>query len=275
MPQSLRRDKINYPAIACGARCALRRAGWLPLVMIDAATDHGTLCSPTSHASGLLGFDWNWDAAAGEFEEAIALDPGYGLAHQRYGLFLMYQGRLGEAQAVLERARVLDPLAASASMNLGRVHLAAHRPDEAVPLLLAAVELSPRPTLAHEQLGYAYLQLGEQEHALKAFSKAATSTGVRGTARVAYALAATGHVEEARTIVDDILRSAPRDQLPSFALTIAYAGLGAADAAFEGLEGAYVQRDAFLHSVKATAAFDGLQANPCWAALLWRMGLSA
>ncbi|MEP6494250.1 MAG: BTAD domain-containing putative transcriptional regulator [bacterium] len=229
----------------------------------------------TSLASVLFGFDWNWDAAASEFEKAIALDPGYGLAHQRYGLFLMYQGRLDEAQAVLERARGLDPLAASASMNLGRVHLSAHRPDKAVPLLLAAVELSPRLALAHEQLGYAYLQLGQQENALRAFRQAATSSGVRGSARLAYALAATRHVGEARTIVNDILRSARPDLMPSFALAIAYAGLVDADAAFEWLERAYVQRDAFLHSVKATAAFDGLHADPRWAALLWRMGLSA
>ena len=223
----------------------------------------------------MFGFDWNWDAAASEFEKAIALDPGYGLAHQRYGLFLMYQGRLGEAQVVLERARVLDPLAASASMNLGRVHLGAHRPDEAVPLLLAAVELSPRLALAREQLGDAYLQLGQPEQALMAFRQAATTSGVRGSARLAYALGATGHIEEARTIVDDILRSASRDQLPSFGLAIAYAGLGNTNAAFEWLEAAYVQRDAFLHSIKATAAFDGLQADPRWAPLLWRIGLSA
>ena len=99
--------------------------------------------------------------------------------------------------------------------------------------------------------------------------------GVRGSARLAYALAITGHIGEARTIVDDILRSTDHDLLPSFALAIAHAGFGDADAAFEWLERAYDQRDAFLHSIKATAAFDGLHADPRWAALLWRMGLSA
>lgn len=257
-------DRATADAVA-SVRTAVERA----LALDDTIAE-----AHTSLASVLFGFDWNWDAAARAFGKAIALDPGYGRAHQRYGLFLMYQGRLGEAQVVLERARSLDPLAASAHMNLGRVHLGAHRPDVAIPLLLAAVELSPRLALAQEQLGYAYLQLGQQEHALKAFRQAATSSGVRGFARLAYALAATGHDQEARTIVNDILRSAPSDLLPSFALAIAYAGLGEANAVFEWLERAYVQRDAFLHSIKATAAFDGLHADTRWAALLWRMGLS-
>ena len=123
----------------------------------------------TSLASVLFVFDWDWPSAGREFDRAIALDPAYGLAHQRYGLYLMYLGRVGEALPVLERARALDPLAPSTSMNLGRLHLSANRASEAVPLLQAALELNPHLALAHEQLGNAFLQLGEQEHALAAF----------------------------------------------------------------------------------------------------------
>jgi TolB-like protein/Tfp pilus assembly protein PilF len=227
----------------------------------------------TSLASVLFSFDWDWSAAGREFERAIALDPGYGLAHQRFGLYLMYQGRFGEALPVLERARTLDPLAPSASMNLGRLHLSARRPGAAVPLLQAAVELNPQLTLAHEQLGHAYLQLGEQEDALAAFRRAAAAGGARGAARLAYALAATGRRDEAWGIVHELLRAPAHRHLPSFGLAMAYAGLGDEDAAFRWLGQAYAERDAFLHSIKTMPAFDGLRLDGRWCRLLRRMGL--
>ena len=228
----------------------------------------------TSLASILFSFDWNWPAAEREFERAIALDPGYGLAHQRYGLYLMYQGRFDEARPVLEQARKVDPLAPSASMNLGRLHLCAGRAEMAVPLLEAAVELNPRLALAHEHLGHAYLRLDRRDEAVAAFRVVAALGGARGATRLAYALAVTGLSHDARAILDGILRATDQDHLPSFGLAMAYAGLRDADTAFQWLERAYTERDAFLHSIKATIAFDVLHSSPRWAKLLRRLGLS-
>lgn len=53
------------------------------------ALDSSLAEAHTSLASVSFGFDWDWATAGREFEHAIALDPGYGLAHQRYGLYLM------------------------------------------------------------------------------------------------------------------------------------------------------------------------------------------
>ena len=227
----------------------------------------------TSLASVLFGFDWNWPAAGRSFERAIALDPGYGFAHQRYGLYLMYQGRFDEARSVLDRARAVDPLAPSANMNLGRLHLSAGRPEAAVRLLESAVELNPRLALAHEHLGHAYLRLGRRDEALASFRLLAAIDGVRGATRLAYALGATGHERESRQIVRTVLES-QNDRSMSFGLAMAYTGLGDADTAFHWLERAYAERDAFLHTIKATVAFDSLHGHPRWAMLLRRMGLS-
>ena len=104
----------------------------------------------------------------------------------------MYQTRFDEAQQVFENARASDPLAASLNMNLGRLHFNAHRPELAIPLLTTAIELSPQLALAHEQLGYAHLQVGAIEEALAAFRRVAELSGRRGSTRLAYALAVTG-----------------------------------------------------------------------------------
>lgn len=175
---------------------------------------------------------------------------------------------------MLERARARDPLAPSASMNLGRLFLSDHRPDAAVPLLQAAVELNPHLALAHEQLGHAYLQLGRQDDALAAFRCVATLSGVHGSARLAYALGVTGRREEAQQIVRELLRSSGHRPPPSFGLAMAYVGLEDADAAFGWLDMAYAERNAFLHSIKTTPAFDRLRTDPRWGTLLHRVGLT-
>jgi serine/threonine-protein kinase len=246
-------------------RAAVARAMALDSTLADAHT---------ALASVLFGFDWDWTAAGREFERAIELDPAYGLAHQRYGLYLMYQGRFGEALPVLERARTLDPLAPSASMNLGRVHLSAGRAEAAVPLLLAALELNPHLTLASEHLGYAYLALRKNDNALLAFRHVAQLGGSRGAARLAFALAVTGCEREARELVDEVLRHSRQQPPPTFALALAYAGLGETDAAFHWLDQALAERDALLHTAKTSPPLDALHKDPRWGVLLRRIGLT-
>jgi TolB-like protein/Tfp pilus assembly protein PilF len=227
----------------------------------------------TSLASVLFAFDWKWTDAEREFTTAIRLDPGYGLAHHRYGLFLMYQLRYHEAQCVLEAARTADPLAASVNMNLGRLHLSAHRPERAIPLLLTATELSPQLALAHEQLGYTYLELNSADDALREFRHVARLTGPRGATRLAYALAVTGDRGAARELVRGMAER-PDAVAHAFGLALASTGLGELDNAFAWLHRAYIERDPFLHTIKALPAFRPLHGDSRWLALLTRIGLT-
>lgn len=228
----------------------------------------------TSLACVLFAFDWNWEAAEREFERAIELSPGYGLAHHRYGLFLMYQTRFDEAQQVFEGARASDPLAASVNMNLGRLHLNAGRPAVAIPLLLTAIELSPQLALAHEQLGYAHLRLGAIAEALAAFRRVAELSGRRGTTRLAYALGVTGDRSTARKLMREVADD-PAASAEAFGLALACTGLGDRDGAFGWLDRAHDERDAFLHTIKAMPAFEPLHADHRWESLLGRIGLAA
>ena len=243
---------------------ALARALALDGALAEA---HATL------ACVLFAFDWNWNGAAREFERAIQLDAGYGLAHHRYGLFLMYQSRFAEAQEVLENARAADPLAASVNMNLGRLHLAARRPGLALPLLETATELSPQFPLAHEQLGYALLELGAPARALAAFQRVSTLSGPRGATRLAYALAVTGSAAESRALIREVA-GGEHATAHAFGLALACTGLGELDDAFAWLDRAHARRDAFLHTIAAMPAFEPLHDDPRWRSLLGRIGLA-
>jgi hypothetical protein len=126
----------------------------------------------------------------------------------------------------------------------------------------------------HLRLGHAYLRLDRRDEAVAAFRVVSALGGARGATRLAYALAVTGLSHDARAILDELLHATDRDHLPSFGLAMAYAGLLDPDTAFQWLERAYGERDASLHAIKATVAFDVLRSSPRWAKLLRRMGLS-
>jgi TolB-like protein/tetratricopeptide (TPR) repeat protein len=227
----------------------------------------------TSLASVLFAFDWKWQAAEREFERAAALDPGYALTHQRWGLFLMYEGRFGEAKTILEQALEHDRLYASANMNLGRLYVLSGDPRRGIPLLQTAIELSPGLALAHEQLGHAFLESGNSTEALDAFRKAAALSGAQDSAQLAYALGVTGHRSEAEHVLRDLLASSERRHLPPLAIAVAYVGLGDADTAFHWLEQAYRERSPQLHTIKTAPGFERLHNDARWKDLLRRIGL--
>ena len=227
----------------------------------------------TSLAGAEMAFDWNWRAAGHAFERAIALDPGYGLGHQRYGLYLLYQGQFAHAESVLVRARALDPLYASANMNLARVYVSTHRPTAAIPLLRTAVELSPGVALAHEQLGHALLETGNASAALAAFRQAALLSGPRDSAQLAYALAMTNQRPEAERILRALIASARDRYLPPVGVAMAYVGLGDHDAAFRWLDRGYEGHAAFMDGIKVSPPFDPLHSDPRWETLLRRLRL--
>jgi tetratricopeptide (TPR) repeat protein len=56
-------------------------------------------------------FEWDWAAAAAEFQRAIELDPNYATAHQWYAdFYLVPQLRFDEAIHEMDAAVALDPL---------------------------------------------------------------------------------------------------------------------------------------------------------------------
>jgi len=158
-------------------------------------------------------------------------------------------------------------------MQFGRAYVSAHRPDEAIATLLAAVELNPQFAAAHVQLGEAYLQRGKAAEALAAFRRAVALSGARDSANLAYALAMTGERAAAKGILGALLASSQRSYLPPVPVAKAYVALNDPDAAFAWLERGYDERAAQMRTIKVTPAFDPLHADARWVPLLRRIGL--
>jgi TolB-like protein/DNA-binding SARP family transcriptional activator len=224
-------------------------------------------------AHALCVYDFEWAAAEREFRRAIALDPGYTFARLSFSICLQDQARFDEAVEQLEAARAADPLAPHVSAVLGRVHVNARRPDLAIRVLHEAMELAPDLDLVHQQLGHAYLQKHMHSEAIAAFVRAVELSGVRDSAHLAYAYAVTGSRTDAERILESLLDPSASHGLLPFHIALIYAGLGDADAAFEWLQRAYIERASFMDGVGVTPAFDVLHGDARWTRILERMGL--
>jgi Flp pilus assembly protein TadD len=222
----------------------------------------------------LFGHDFDWIHAGREFDRAIELDAASVEAKNLKAIYLLGQGRFEEAEQELKRALAVDPLVAEVWQTLGRIYLYTEQTDRAIAHLREALALSPAFSYARGNLGHAYFQKGMPSDAVAEFETAAATGGPSDSAQLAYAYAVSDRRAEATAIVDGLLAPQSGRHLPAYHLGMAYVGLADANAAFEWLERAYVERDPHIGSLNVMPAFTPLRANARFAALVRRMGLT-
>ncbi|MBP7862401.1 tetratricopeptide repeat protein [bacterium] len=123
----------------------------------------------------------DFPSAVKSFQKALELKPnynparknlGYAEAHTAMAVSLMTQGKLGEAQAQLQKAIEIDPQFADAHYNLG---LLLHQQNQVAQAILhyqAALQNDPRHARAHNNLGVAYQSQGQVDLAKKEYGEA-------------------------------------------------------------------------------------------------------
>ncbi len=130
--------------------------------------------------------DWHYEMGQGYFEsqdtthairelsEAVKLDPDHADAHHLLGF--IYMGRRDHQRAVhhFEETLRIRPEYYTAMNNLGSVFLAQGRWDEAAEVFEELVDqtLYTTPELAHNNLGWAYHQMGRHAEALEHLRRA-------------------------------------------------------------------------------------------------------
>ena len=159
--------------------------------------------SAATHASaGMLHSMGDNDkrAAEAEFRRAIALDPGYAVAHHWYGTMLFGEGRLAEASRELRAAMSLEPVAAATDVWLAETAYYQHRYADAIAYSRRALDLDPRRLDALRRLGLAYELAGDLPRAIAVFKRLRES-GFEpddASALLAEAYARSGRPEAAR-----------------------------------------------------------------------------
>ena len=154
------------------------------------------------------------------------------------------RGELGESldnsnkfDVPLEQATTAS-LEALKSYSLGIKAEDEKGPADAVPFHQRAVELDPGFAMGYYQLGYDYYALGEVSRASEYFAKAfelqqRASERERLNITTAYYSIATGELDKAVTINQELIASYPRDSAGYDSLGIVYAAQGRYDKAIE------------------------------------------
>ena len=215
-------------------------------------------------------FDWDWNSAGKEYQQAIALNPGYATAHQWYAWHLAEIGRSDDAIAEMRKAEDMDPLSLIISADLAEILLVAHRNKEAIAQSRASIAMDTNFAIGHLELGQAYVQENKYADAIAEFKRASELSGgsTSCTSNLAFAYALSGERSEALHLVEDLKRRAGQNS-PEIALV--YVALGDRNQAMNWLEKASAER--FNPSILLRPAFDSLRPDRHFQELVHRIGL--
>jgi TolB-like protein/DNA-binding winged helix-turn-helix (wHTH) protein/Flp pilus assembly protein TadD len=235
--------------------------------------DSGLGEAHNSLAFCLDGFDWDFDAAGKEFQQAIELNPGYATAHHWYAWHLSLVGRNEEAILEMRKAENLDPLSLIINADLAELLVLAHSYDESIRQSKKVIEMDAAFALAHNQLGQAYLQKHMNGEAVAELQKAVQLSDGSPTclANLARAYVASGRKGEAEKILRDLkTRSNPNSSFVPEIATI-YVALGDRDQAMAWLEKGYEER--FNPGVLLRPGFDPIRPDPRFQDMMKRIGI--
>jgi tetratricopeptide (TPR) repeat protein len=216
--------------------------------------------------------DWEWDEAENLFKKAIELKPGYSIAHEWYGLFLLVRERFDEALQQMLRAEMLDPLSSSARNGVGRVYEFTKQFDKAIEQFNKIIKADPNFAEAHAGLSSCYFQLGEYDKSINERKKSIELSGGRGILKAALGniYGSIGKEKEA----NEILKEFQKNNVSPQYLAIVYSGLGEKEKAINYLYDAYEKRESSLIYLKIFPLFDPLRDEIRFKELLKKIGLS-
>jgi eukaryotic-like serine/threonine-protein kinase len=225
-------------------------------------------------AMNRLATSWDWLGAEVEARRAIEVNPSNASAHWWYSDLLIFQGRMTEAEAEIQRAQELNPFSVEIYLTATARLYYERRYDEFIERCREWVQRDPSLEWnSHHGLGAAYVQMGKHEQAIAELREALKSSTIYAhtATELAHALAVAGNREEAMKLLDTV------EYIPwkTLGAALVYAALGEKDEAFRSLEKAVELRAALRYCpLKVDPRFDSLREDPRFQNLLRRMNLS-
>jgi serine/threonine-protein kinase len=206
----------------------------------------------------------------GEFQQAIALDPGYAQGIHWYALYLAAAGKREEAIREIKLAREIDPKSLIINANVGWVHYLARDYDRAEDAVKATLQMDPSFVSAHGYLGQIYVAKKRYEEAIHEFQTAASLApgDIAGQADLAHAYAISGRKSSAEEILQEMQSAQGKKYVSAYDFATAYAGFKDTKKTLEWLEKAYLERNGRLANLRVHPQFAFLQAEPRFQNLL-------
>jgi TolB-like protein/DNA-binding winged helix-turn-helix (wHTH) protein len=223
-------------------------------------------------------YDWDWAGAELEHRRAIELRPGYSLAHQWYGYYLLSVGRVDEALAERELARELDPLSVFKTIRVADVYVQKRDDAHATFWLQRAMELNPSDPAPH----YALSRLMETEgRAAEAALQWRDGLQLQGDAKnlamFDKTIAQSGFPAGRRAIVEKLLGETTAKAKTSYVsprnFVELYLQMGDRENALRCLDEAFTEHSSFLVQIGGDPTYNSLRGEARFRAMLRRMGV--
>ena len=220
-------------------------------------------------------FDWNFEAAEAQYQQALEINPRYATTHHYRALQLVAMGRFDEGIEAVRRALELDPLTLIFNATLGGLLYFARRFDESLDQHRRTIEMDKSFPLTYAYMSGPLIQKGETGQAVDFCRKAYELSGESSYASsmLAYSLSAAGKHDEARRTIDELVSLSATRYVSSYHIALPYAGLGDADHAIIWLEKAFEERDNWMVWLGVHPGFDAIRTDPRFQALIRRVGL--
>lgn len=234
------------------------------------------------HAEGHLAlafafhaYECDWKRAGESYRRALELNEDLPAANHWYAWFLVQQGKFAEAKEHIDRAAELAEAKDVIIQNdVGKIRYFAREFEEAAEKHRQTLDLDPDFRKARMDLGYALIELGEDEDALAEFEKAEGISERNGDviAARAYAYARSGQSQQAGEIIANLEPDAEKNGL-SMEVAHVYAALEDFDGAFEWLDKAIRQKSSGRAGLLVDPRLDPLRKDPRFKDALKTIGL--
>ena len=249
-------------------KAAARRAVELDPTLAD---PHATL----GYAAGL--FEWEWETAQRELEEAMHLNPNYPWAPHWLGVLMCGRGMTRRAHELIDLSKTLDPLSPIINVGAGIPLHVAGKYDEAVATYREVLETNPTLAPGHYYLGMSLEARGDYEEAIEQINRALEIAGPAGLylGGLAHVLSTAGRRDEALKIVEQLRALSKQRYISPYCFALAYSGLRQLDEAFASLTEALAEHNAWMWFVPIDHRFDPMREDARFAPLMEKHGLPA
>jgi tetratricopeptide (TPR) repeat protein len=221
--------------------------------------------------SFIFSYDWNWAEAEKEYQRALELDPKSSMAHFSYGEFLGFMGKPDEATVHRDRAAELEPFEPFFTARVGR---GSQDPEKALKQILYAISLNPNFSFSHVMAAGIYRERKMYDKAIEEgrLAKALSPDQTWSDVGLSRTLVDAGRPEEARAILDQLLRRSKSRYVPPSRIALVYNHLGDKERTLDWLEKAYAIRDPGMTFLKAPN-WKNVENDPRFQDIFRRVGL--
>ncbi len=229
--------------------------------------------SADAHAAlGMVKQLFNFDSpgAIAEFERAIELDSNDATAHHWFANHsLSATGQTEREVTEMKRALELDPLSLIINSNLGQAYIYAGRFNDAIAQLRKTIEMDGGFYFAHYLLGQALVLNGELPEAMTEFRRAIElNDDPFPKALLGHLAGDMGRKDEARQILEELLKVRKERYFEAYGLGVVYLGLNDKNNALRWLEEGYRDRDGFnMGTIRVDQFLNPLHGDPRFEAL--------